>query len=161
MTSATPIRCFDYVNHSYEKVCEALAMNANDVFHQATRRAETRAESVAAGLHLNVAGVEIGKEILIDIKSYVDIESNGEQQMAVFLEWKAASTPSLFPTMIAQLHVYPITSTETQLDFNGEYKPPLGILGKAVNAVVGHRIADASVHRFVAEVADYLENKIE
>jgi hypothetical protein len=62
--------------------------------------------------------------------------------------------------MRAELAVYPLTSTETQLDFQGVYEPPLGALGKAVNAVVGHRIAEASVHRFVSNVAQYLRQTL-
>jgi hypothetical protein len=58
--------------------------------------------------------------------------------------------------MSAELDIYPITKSETQLDFKGEYDPPLGLMGKAIDAVVGHRIAEASVHQFVSEVAAYL-----
>jgi hypothetical protein len=64
--------------------------------------------------------------------------------------------PSLFPLMKADIAVYPLTSTETQLDFWGVYEPPLGPLGKALNAVAGHRIAEASVHRFVSDIARHL-----
>jgi len=76
------------------------------------------------------------------------------------LEWEAARMPRLFPIMKANLSIYPITATETQLDFNGLYEPPLGPLGKAVNAIVGHRIAEASVHRFVSDVAGYLRKTL-
>lgn len=68
--------------------------------------------------------------------------------------------PSLFPFMKAELSIYPLTATETQLDFLGVYEPPLGALGKALNAIVGHRIAEASVHRFVSDVAGYLRQSI-
>ena len=72
------------------------------------------------------------------------------------LEWEAATAPGLFPLMKAELSVYPLTSTETQLDFLGIYEPPFSALGRAMNAVAGHRIAEASVHRFISEVAEYL-----
>jgi hypothetical protein len=62
--------------------------------------------------------------------------------------------------MKANLSIYPITATETQLDFNGLYEPPLGPLGKAVNAIIGRRIAEASVHRFVSDVAGYLRKTL-
>jgi hypothetical protein len=68
--------------------------------------------------------------------------------------------PRLFPFMRAELAIYPLTSTETQLDFRGVYEPPLGALGKAVNAVIGHRIAEASVHRFVSDIAEYLRQTL-
>src|SRR5215471_16868408 len=43
----------------------------------------------------------------------------------------------LFPLMKANLSIYPITATETQLDFNSLYEPLLLPLGKAMNAMVG------------------------
>jgi hypothetical protein len=62
--------------------------------------------------------------------------------------------------MKAELSVYPLTSTETQLDFFGAYEPPFGALGKTMNAIVLHRIAEASVHRFVGEVAAHLRQTL-
>jgi hypothetical protein len=32
----------------------------------------------------------------------------------------------------------------------------LGVVGKAMNALVGYRVAEASVHHFVSDVAGYL-----
>jgi hypothetical protein len=69
--------------------------------------------------------------------------------------------PRLFPLMKAQLSIYPLTATETQLDFLGFYEPPFGAVGKAMNAIVGHRIiAEVSVHRFISDVAAYLRKAL-
>jgi hypothetical protein len=54
------------------------------------------------------------------------------------------------------LTLYPLTATETQLDFLGRYEPPLGVVGDAVDALVGYRVAEASVHRFITDIARYL-----
>ncbi|HUG81330.1 MAG TPA: hypothetical protein VML01_06690, partial [Bryobacterales bacterium] len=72
----------------------------------------------------------------------------------------AANMAHLFPLMNAVLAVYPLTGTETQLDFQGLYQPPLGAFGKAVDAVAGHRIAEVSVHRFVNDVAEHLRKAL-
>jgi hypothetical protein len=56
--------------------------------------------------------------------------------------------------------VYPLTSSETQLDFSGVYEPPFGAVGRTVNAIIGHRIAEASVHTFVNDVAGYLRQAL-
>jgi hypothetical protein len=53
-----------------------------------------------------------------------------------------------------------MTATETQLDFSGVYKPPFGAVGKVINAIVGHRIAEVSVHRFIGDVARYLRQAL-
>jgi hypothetical protein len=62
--------------------------------------------------------------------------------------------------MKAELSIYPLTATETQLDFRGVYEPPFGAVGKVMNAVVGHRIAEVSVHRFINDVAGYLRHTL-
>ena len=76
------------------------------------------------------------------------------------IEWSAAERAALFPIMTADSSVYPLTATETQLDFLGRYQPPLGIVGGALYAMVGHRIAEASVHRLVGDVANYLREHV-
>ena len=76
------------------------------------------------------------------------------------LEWEAAKSPRLFPFMKAELSIYPLTPTETQLEFQGSYEPPLGVLGDAMNAIAGHRIAEASVHRFLKDVAAFLKDEL-
>jgi hypothetical protein len=77
------------------------------------------------------------------------------------LRWKAARAPALFPAMQAELFVYPLSTTETQLDLQGHYRPPLGAIGGAIDSLVLHRIAEASVHRFVHEVAKFLRSDLD
>ena len=156
------IRCYDYVNHPYERVCDVLKRNALMVFQSATKTAASRANSVAAELHVDFAGIGVKTEIKIDVKS-VDEKAGRSASMPttrLALEWKAAKTPRLFPLMKGDLCVYPLTATETQLDFSGVYKPPFGTVGKTMNAIVGHRIAEVSVHRFVSDVAGYLRQAL-
>ncbi|MGI9518702.1 MAG: hypothetical protein ACR2NP_16715 [Pirellulaceae bacterium] len=160
MSKKHAIRCYDYVNHPYTRVCDLLIHDAGKVFHAATNSAESRAGSVAAGLHVNVAGLEIGKEININVYGLEQVENNRDTRSALLLEWQAAEQPGLFPVMKGELAFYPISAKETQLDFQGDYEPPLGILGKAIDAMVGHRIAEASVHHFISEVAAWLRDNI-
>lgn len=156
------IRCYDYVNHPYERVRDALQQNALRVFQSATKTAASRAQSVAAELSVDFAGIGVKTDIKIDVKS-VDEKAAGSASMPTMkltLEWEAAKMPRLFPLMKGELSVYPLTATETQLDFSGVYKPPLGTLGKTMNEIVGHRIAEVSVHRFVSDVAGYLRQAL-
>lgn len=158
MTKGRHIRCYDYVNHRYERVRDALTGDALSIFQQATNAAAHRASSVAAELHVDIAGLHIGSEIAIHLRgSHEDPE---RPETRLLLEWESSQTPHLFPMMEAELAIYPLTSTETQLDFAGTYVPPLGVLGSAINAMVGHRVADASVHRFITDVATFLRKEL-
>src|ERR1035441_4711165 len=143
MSKVREIRCYDYVNHPYEQVQEALTKDALAVFQSATKAAASRAQAVAAELRVDLGGIAVEADIHISLKN---IEEKGPEAMSgpitrLQLEWEAAKMPRLFPFMKAELAIYPLTSTETQLDFRGVYEPPLGALGRAVNAVAGHRIA--------------------
>ena len=162
MSNGREIRSYDYVKQPYERVRDALKQNATAVFQDATKAAASRAQSVAAELHLDFGGIGLKTDIKISVKNVeeevVDLASTPILRLP--LEWEAATAPRLFPFMKAELSVYPLTSTETQLDFFGTYEPPFGALGKTMNAIVLHRIAEASVHRFVGEVAAHLRQTL-
>ena len=162
MAQPREIRSYDYVNHPYARVRQALIADAAGVFRAATRSAASRAQSVAAALRVNMAGLEVGREIALSVGTIEERQAAGSSQPMTIIPvtWAAARQPSLFPFMSAELTVYPLTSTETQLDFLGRYEPPLSIVGDVMNAVVGHRVAEASVHRLVADIAHYLRERL-
>lgn len=159
--SSREIRCYDYVNRPYGQVRDALAKDALAIFQAATRAAATRAQSLASELRVDLGGIAVEAEILISVKKVEEKEAAmAEPVTRIELEWQAAKMPGLFPLMKAELAAYPLTSSETQLDFSGAYEPPLGPVGKALNAVAGHRIAESCVHRFVSDVAAYLRQEL-
>jgi hypothetical protein len=140
------IRSYDYVNHPYEQVRDALCKDTAGVFQAATKAAAARANSLASELRIDLAGIQLGADISISVKgtAHAPLLGTGGPSSVIQLEWEAANRPHLFPFMKAQL------------DFSGVYEPPLGVLGSTLNALVGHRIAEGSVHRFVADVAQHL-----
>jgi hypothetical protein len=162
MSTGREIRSYDYVNRPYERVRDALRQNALTVFRSATKAAASRAQSVASELHVDFGGIGLKTDINISVKN-VDEKvphATSTPRTRLLLEWEAATMPRLFPLMKGELSVYPLTSTETQLDFCGVYEPPFGAVGKTMNAIVGYRLAEVSVHRFVSDVAGYLRQAL-
>jgi len=162
MSTGREIRSYDYVNHPYERVRKALSQNALTVFQSATRAAASRAQSVAAELHVDVGGIGVKTDIKILVKSIEEKVADASSTAAtrLLLEWEAATMPRLFPLMKAELSIYPLTATETQLDFFCVYEPTFGAVGKTMNSILGHRIAEVCVHRFVSDVAAYLRQAL-
>jgi hypothetical protein len=162
MNNGREIRCYDYVNHPYERVRDALKKNALTVFQSATKVAASRAQTIAAELHLDFGGIGVKTEIKISVKNIEEkvVDAISASTTRLELEWEAATMPRLFPLMKGELSIYPLTSTETQLDFCGVYEPPFGTVGKTMNAIVGHRIAEVSVHSFVNDLAGYLRQAL-
>jgi hypothetical protein len=157
------LRHYEYVNHPYERVRSLLLSDAAGVFQRATVTAVDRAKSVAAQLKVNVGAMEIGTGIAIHVAAVEDGVMHPALNVAMTrlrLEWKAAHAAGLFPAMHAELSVYPLSTSETQLDLHGKYDPPLGAVGSAVDAVLMHRVAEASVHRFLKDVCEELRREI-
>ena len=161
MSKGREVRCYDYVNHPYAQVRDALSKDAPSIFQAATKAANSRAQSIASELRVDISGIALEADIVISVKKME--EQTPEMSGPVTrlqLEWQAAKMPGLFPLMKAELAIYPLTASETQLDFAGVYEPPLGVVGKAMDALVGYRIAEVSVHRFMNDVAGYLRQAL-
>lgn len=155
------IRAYDYVNHPYESVRDAVRADAAGILQRATMMAEKRGGEIVAALEVNIAGLRVSKEVVVRVGAIREEGSVHSRVTHVELEWQAREQPGLFPAMKADLRIYPLSPTETQIDLEGDYEPPLGLLGSAVDAVVGHRLAEASVHRFVRAVVERLRQDVQ
>ncbi|NND34043.1 MAG: hypothetical protein HKN76_15750 [Saprospiraceae bacterium] len=162
MSSRNKVRCYDYVNHPYAKVKDALSRESNQIFQQSTKSAAARVQDVVAELRVNLAGIDLSKDVRISIKGIKEIPKKvgSPPKSNIELQWEATENPGLFPVMHGELSIYPLTATETQLDFAGEYQVPLGALGSVLDAAIGHRIAEASVLRFINDVATHLRSTL-
>jgi hypothetical protein len=163
MSQVHELRCYDYVNHPYAVVRDALRGGLGGIFERATKAATGRAEALAATLKVELGPLEIGADVAIEV---VGMEERDEGPVGrtpttyIHVRWKAARAAALFPSMDAELLIYPLSRNETQLELRGRYAPPLGAVGSALDSLVGHRIADASVHRFVTDVAGLLRREL-
>lgn len=157
MTRRHELRCFDYVNRPYRAVRDALTANALAIFEHATRSAADRATDLGAELRVRIGAVEIAADVEIMIAAVAADRSPANQAATrIDLGWKSRRSPGLFPAMTGSLWLYALSPRDTQIEFLGSYDPPLGLLGDAIDAIALHRIAEASVKRFVNDVASYL-----
>jgi hypothetical protein len=161
--SQREIRAFDYVNQPYEPVRDMLKREAQNIFQRATKLAEDRSGDLLAALSVDLAGIRVTRDIKI-VVGQIREEKLGRTDLSrithVPLEWQAAASPGLFPALTAELSVFPLSFGETQVELRGHYDPPMGILGSALDAVVGHRLAEASVHRFIHSVVERLRREL-
>jgi hypothetical protein len=162
MSQPRTLRCYEYVNRPFDKVREILRAQPLELLQRATNSAAARAGELAATLHLQGAGLDIG----VDVRPYVQRVREDEgvaglpPATRLELAWEASRAPALFPSMHLELSAWALSSSETQLELAGEYRPPLGRVGNALDAVLGHRVAEASVHRFLEDVVEQLRREI-
>jgi hypothetical protein len=157
----TTIRWQERVHRPYQSVSQAFEESASDIIKWATCAAvnQSQKEELVADLHTKVAGIEFHRDVIVLVKSCEERKSESQQRLVVELEWRSIESANLFPIMHAKLFIIPIGG-ETQLDFRGEYVPPLGLIGQAIDVVVGERIAESSVKHFISEIAGRLHTII-
>ncbi len=162
MTEPRQLRTYAYVNRPYETVRAALHQRPLEILKQATTSAGARASSLAASLRVGVGGIQVGVGLSVQVKAVRD--EDGVAGLGpvtrVQLGWEAANAASFFPVMSAELSAWPLSASETQLEIEGTYRPPLGAVGTAIDAVVGHRIADASVHTLLEDIVEQLRREL-
>lgn len=147
------IHAFNYVNRPYTRVRGDVLAHPTELFAAATSSANG---AKTAELHAQAGPLEVGAHIQIEVLSITESIANNRPSTTLALTWKAAHRSALFPTMHATLSVYPLTSTETQLELDGTYDPPLGPVGDMLDAVAMRDIAATSVQHFIDDVAAYL-----
>jgi hypothetical protein len=163
MSQSHELRCYEYVNRPYAVVRDALSEDSQQIFGRATQGATHRASSVAATLRVDLGVIEIWADVTLVVRSVEQSPSSAVglgPTTRIAFEWQAARSAGLFPAMTAELWIYALSPSETQLDLRGSYTPPFGALGGAIDNVLGHRIAEASVHRFLADVAALLRESL-
>jgi hypothetical protein len=160
MSEPRELRCYEYATMPYEEVRAILRIDAHGLFQRATLSALERAKLLSAALHTRLGPIEVGAEVKIRIVRLTEeISPEGERSMRLEIAWTAAKNASLFPSMEATLIAQPLSSGETHLELHGRYRPPLGPMGTVIDALVGHRIAEACVQRFVQDIARHLSEE--
>jgi hypothetical protein len=108
MSNRSEIHCYDYVNHAYAEVRDALSKDALWVFQSATRAAASRAQSIASELRVDLGAIGIEADMRISVKNIEvkDREGISDPVTRLQLEWEAAAMPRLFPLMRAELSLY-------------------------------------------------------
>ncbi len=150
------LTCHDDIHQPYARVRDALLANPGYVFRHAT--AAAKAETAA--LRIALGPIDVGVDVALQVLSVARDAMPGEPLTKLTLGWTAARAPALFPVMWTTLSIFPLANGDTRIALDGTYQEPLGRAGQAIDAVVGHRIADASVSRFVKEVAGWLREEL-
>ena len=76
------------------------------------------------------------------------------------ITWRAATHEQLFPVLVGDLELAELGGGGCHLSLMGSYRPPLAVVGAAGDRLFGHRVAEATVRRFVLDVADRLQSVV-
>ena len=161
MSEPRGLRFQEQVDRPYATVRDLLYREPLAVLQRATTSAVSRANSPVATLHARVGGVEISVDVRVRITRTRDQPpASGAPVTRLDLSLQATSAPALFPEMLAELSARPVSANETLLELDGSYWLPMGALGAAIDAAVGHRVAEAVVRRLLADLAAQIRAEV-
>lgn len=154
-----PLYHYEYVDEPFDDIIELLADRPAVLLQPATEVAAEHAREVVATLHLPVGGFEVGRDVRVELGSFVPRELRCG---SLPVSWHAEQHASLFPSVEAKLEVAALSLDPpvTQVSLVGSYRPPLGAVGTAVDAAAGHRVVEATVHRFVKDVVRRIREEL-
>ena len=155
-----PLHVYAYVEARFDFVTRLLAEDTVGVLQTATDDAVEQAGVLSRSLQVDVGGFEVTRNATIEVGRF---EPREVTRSVVPLRWHASSGRLLFPQLAADLEVSAVSFDPplTQLTLDGSYEPPLGVLGAGADRLLLHRLAQATVHRFIHEVADQLRRQVE
>jgi hypothetical protein len=77
-----------------------------------------------------------------------------DQSAGLAIRWEATGPGGgLFPVLDADLTMAPVGERATVLTLAGAYRPPAGATGAALDRVILHRVASATIRGFLTHVA--------
>jgi hypothetical protein len=162
MNEPQPLKILAYVDRPYETVRNLLQARGAELLQRATMSAGDTTQGLIARLRVGVAGLEVGVEVCVQLTTQpTEPAVAGLPEVShLGVSWKAAHGEALFPSMKGDFSATSLTFGDTRVAFEGVYTPPFRGVGKALDALIGHRIAEAAVQRFVLDVVEQIRREL-
>lgn len=139
---------FAYVPVSAERVCDRILAEDGEWLVPLAAAAISEGEALRLRIGPLIAFPTLGKTVTLQVGEPL----RRDEVTVVPLTWRATTAPGLFPMMSADLEISPLDAELTQLTLRGRYEPPLGAVGRRLDRLLMHRIAEASVRSFLCQL---------
>jgi hypothetical protein len=110
--------------------------------------AQRRGDVLLAEVGVGPLGPRLGRRVAVRLGTPVAFPSKTSLPMT----WEPLGMAGLLPRLDADLEVGPLGQDRTQLAISARYRPPLGVVGQAIDQVLLHRVAEATVKDFLDRV---------
>jgi hypothetical protein len=147
------IQDFVQVHAPFAAVCEQLRDTPSRWLTDGASEAYAEGEQLVLTLSAGAGEITVGKRVHIDLGAAYP---RGEG-IVVPMSWWATGAQRLFPTLDADLEVMPLGADQVMVKLMGRYEPPLGTVGRGLDRLVMHRIAETCIRGFLRRSAATLE----
>jgi hypothetical protein len=110
--------------------------------------AQRRGDHLLTEVGVGPLGLRLGRRVAIQVGQPVRFPS----MTSLPLTWEPVGLDGVLPRLDADIELGSLGEDRTQLAISARYRPPLGALGRTVDRVLLHRVAEATVKDFLDRV---------
>ncbi len=107
--------------------------------------AQARGDGLLGEVGVGPLGVRLRRQVTIRLGDPVQLPS----MTSLPLTWEPVGLEGVLPQLDANLELGSLGEDRTQLAISARYRPPLGVVGRAVDRVLLHRVAEATLKDFL------------
>lgn len=143
---------FTYAHRPMENILDLFSAEPDEWVSQIFQQALEDSDLVRVRLG-------VGERIRLSKEAWVQLGEPEALQSGVLIPIRIQVTgaPMLFPTLEGEIEIAAIGGEVTQLTLRGNYAPPIGAIGDAIDKVLLHRVVESSIKHFVEAMARSLE----
>lgn len=146
------VQDFATIEHPYLEVAVRLVADPATILGAAVDPTRREGERLTARVAPASWPAVLAKTVVVEVGSIRQFEDG----LIVGFTWKASGGASLFPSLDADLDVAPFGSRRTSVTLRGNYQPPAGLIGRQIDQLLLHRLAEATVRAFLGNVCSCL-----
>jgi hypothetical protein len=107
--------------------------------------AQERGDGLLTEVGVGPLGTRLRRRVQVELGEPVRFPS----MTSLPLTWEPAGLEGLLPRLDADIELGALGEDRTQLAVSARYRPPLGAVGRTVDRVLLHRVAEATVKDFL------------
>ena len=132
------------------QVEQAMLDAPTDWLSMVAGEAQRRGDHLLTEVGVGPLGPRLGRRVAIEVGQPVRFPS----MTSLPLTWEPVGLEGVLPRLEANIELGSLGEDRTQLAISARYRPPLGVLGRTVDRVLLHRVAEATVKDFLDRVGE-------
>jgi hypothetical protein len=119
--------------------------------------AQRRGDHLLSEIGVGPLGPRLGRRVTIQVGQPVRFPS----MTSLPLTWEPVGLEGMLPRLDANIELGSLGEDRTQLAISARYRPPLGVIGRTVDRVLLHRVAEATLKDFLDRVGAAITSQAE
>ncbi|MFT7598926.1 MAG: hypothetical protein ACI8TP_001851 [Acidimicrobiales bacterium] len=140
----------------YGAIADLLEANPAAIMAAAAEQAVAAANEVVVHVEGKWAWFDLNE----DVRAELGQLDRGAAMARLPISWGADKHKRLLPSLKGNLSVMSLSAKHSEISFTALYAPPLGLFGGVEDFLLGRRILEQVIGRFLDEVVAHLEDQL-